>query len=138
MGVVNTLHGVYLLEIFVRKFPMITTIPGSAYKLIVVALMTSNKVFDDSTYTNKTWANVTGRYVKDLNNLEREFLHCMKFSITFPLYQFEEWQRVYNRFLADNYPYAYSASEQKDQNQLLTPPLTPEERRDCLNSNFAL
>ena len=47
---------------------------GSEYRIAVVGLMMANKFLDDNTYTNKTWAEVSGIPLADVNHTEAEFL----------------------------------------------------------------
>jgi hypothetical protein len=43
--------------------------------------MLANKVLDDHTYTNRTWADVTNMPLRDLNDSEKEFLQGLDFSL---------------------------------------------------------
>ncbi|TPX13034.1 uncharacterized protein E0L32_006460 [Thyridium curvatum] len=61
---------------------------GSEYRLLTVALMLGNKFLDDNTYTNKTWAEVSGISVKEIHVMEVEFLSNMRYSL---LVSKEEW-----------------------------------------------
>ncbi|KAI6880446.1 hypothetical protein KC355_g22148, partial [Hortaea werneckii] len=46
--------------------PAVRGKPGSEYRLLTVALMLGNKFLDDNTYTNKTWAEVSGIVVGEV------------------------------------------------------------------------
>ncbi|KAK3334126.1 hypothetical protein B0T19DRAFT_440819 [Cercophora scortea] len=64
---------------------------GSEYRLLTVALMLGNKFLDDNTYTNKTWADVSGISVGEIHVMEVEFLSNMRYSLLASKEQWEEW-----------------------------------------------
>ncbi|KAL2259959.1 hypothetical protein VTK26DRAFT_6184 [Humicola hyalothermophila] len=63
---------------------------GSEYRLLTVALMLGNKFLDDNTYTNKTWADVSGIPVTEIHVMEVEFLSNLRYSL---LVSADEWER---------------------------------------------
>ncbi|KAK6079330.1 cyclin [Seiridium cupressi] len=65
--------------------------PGSEYRLLTVALMLGNKFLDDNTYTNKTWAEVSGIAVKEIHVMEVEFLSNMRYGLLVSKEQWQEW-----------------------------------------------
>jgi hypothetical protein len=65
--------------------------PGSEYRLLTVALMLGNKFLDDNTYTNKTWADVSGISVNEIHVMEVEFLSNMRYTLLVSAEQWEEW-----------------------------------------------
>lgn len=71
--------------------PSMHGLPGSEHRLLTVALMLGNKFLDDNTYTNKTWAEVSGISVKDIHNMEVEFLSGMRYTLLTSSEQWEEW-----------------------------------------------
>ncbi|KAK6350201.1 hypothetical protein TWF696_006440 [Orbilia brochopaga] len=71
---------------------------GSEYRLLTVALMLGNKFLDDNTYTNKTWAEVSGITVDEIHVMEVEFLSNMRYSLFTSATEWEEWQRKLGRF----------------------------------------
>lgn len=87
---------------------------GSEYRLLTVALMLGNKckdftrfgslhllttlVLDDNTYTNKTWAEVSGISVGEIHVMEVEFLSNMRYSLLASKEQWEEWHVKLGRF----------------------------------------
>ncbi|KAL2021754.1 hypothetical protein VTK56DRAFT_6697 [Thermocarpiscus australiensis] len=79
-----------LLYIYRLKManPTVKGRPGSEYRLVTVALMLGNKFLDDNTYTNKTWADVSGISVDEIHVMEVEFLSNMRYSL---LVSAEEW-----------------------------------------------
>ncbi|KAG4441260.1 hypothetical protein IFR05_003251 [Cadophora sp. M221] len=66
---------------------------GSEYRLLTVALMLGNKFLDDNTYTNKTWAEVSGIAVGEIHVMEVEFLSNMRYSLLASKEQWAEWQQ---------------------------------------------
>ncbi|KAF3917995.1 hypothetical protein ABW21_db0202075 [Orbilia brochopaga] len=71
---------------------------GSEYRLLTVALMLGNKFLDDNTYTNKTWAEVSGITVDEIHVMEVEFLSNMRYSLFTSATEWEEWQKKLGRF----------------------------------------
>ncbi|KAK4131509.1 hypothetical protein BT67DRAFT_387581 [Trichocladium antarcticum] len=82
-----------LLYIYRLKManPTVKGRPGSEYRLLTVALMLANKFLDDNTYTNKTWADVSGISVAEIHVMEVEFLSNMRYSLLVSVDQWEEW-----------------------------------------------
>lgn len=64
---------------------------GSEYRLLTVALMLGNKFLDDNTYTNKTWAEVSGISVTEIHVMEVEFLSNMRYSLLASKEQWADW-----------------------------------------------
>ncbi|KAJ9150751.1 hypothetical protein NKR23_g3538 [Pleurostoma richardsiae] len=64
---------------------------GSEYRLLTVALMLGNKFLDDNTYTNKTWAEVSGISVQEIHVMEVEFLSNMRYSLLASKEEWEQW-----------------------------------------------
>lgn len=90
--------------------PSVRGRPGSEYRLLTVALMLGNKckwgsaslihegaeanftpVLDDNTYTNKTWAEVSGISVQEIHVMEVEFLSNMRYALLASKEEWEEW-----------------------------------------------
>lgn len=71
---------------------------GSEYRLLTVALMLGNKFLDDNTYTNKTWAEVSGITVNEIHTMEVEFLGNMRYSLMASKEEWEEWRAKLARF----------------------------------------
>ncbi|CAN8096585.1 unnamed protein product [Discula destructiva] len=71
--------------------PSVRGRPGSEYRLLTVALMLGNKFLDDNTYTNKTWAEVSGITVHEIHVMEVEFLSNMRYALLASSQQWEEW-----------------------------------------------
>jgi hypothetical protein len=90
-----TQNVVLLALLFVYRLkktnPRVNGNPGSEYRLLTVALMLGNKFLDDNTYTNKTWAEVSGLSVKEIHVMEVEFLSNMRYGLLTSKEQWEEW-----------------------------------------------
>ncbi|KAG7290042.1 hypothetical protein NEMBOFW57_000034 [Staphylotrichum longicolle] len=71
--------------------PTVKGRPGSEYRLLTVALMLGNKFLDDNTYTNKTWADVSGISVNEIHVMEVEFLSNMRYSLLVSAEEWEQW-----------------------------------------------
>ncbi|KAF7955829.1 hypothetical protein EAE96_004751 [Botrytis aclada] len=71
---------------------------GSEYRLLTVALMLGNKFLDDNTYTNKTWAEVSGISVTEIHIMEVEFLSNMRYSLLATEEEWKEWQQKLGKF----------------------------------------
>lgn len=78
--------------------PRVKGRPGSEYRLLTVALMLGNKFLDDNTYTNKTWAEVTGISVQEVHVMEVEFLSNMRYNLFTTDEKWTEWKRLLGKF----------------------------------------
>ncbi|KAK4539495.1 hypothetical protein LTR36_010893 [Oleoguttula mirabilis] len=80
--------------------PTVRGKPGSEYRLLTVALMLGNKFLDDNTYTNKTWAEVSGIVVGEVHIMEVEFLSNMKYCLFTSAEDWAKWQSLLGKFAA--------------------------------------
>ncbi|RFU28820.1 hypothetical protein B7463_g7529, partial [Scytalidium lignicola] len=78
--------------------PVVKARADSEYRLLTIALMLGNKFLDDNTYTNKTWAEVSGISVTEIHVMEVEFLSNMRYSLLVSKEQWEEWQQKLGKF----------------------------------------
>jgi hypothetical protein len=78
--------------------PTVKGKPGSEYRLLTVALMLGNKFLDDNTYTNKTWAEVSGISVQEVHIMEVEFLSNMRYSLFTSQKKWDDWHVVLGKF----------------------------------------
>ncbi|KAI7901821.1 cyclin-domain-containing protein [Cokeromyces recurvatus] len=72
-------------------YPSIQASMGSEVRLFTTALILSNKYLDDNTFTNKTWSEVSGISLKELNIMEIEFLTALQYKICVHHNQFASW-----------------------------------------------
>ncbi|EON64012.1 hypothetical protein W97_03242 [Coniosporium apollinis CBS 100218] len=78
--------------------PAVKGKPGSEYRLLTVALMLGNKFLDDNTYTNKTWAEVSGISVQEVHVMEVEFLSNMKYNLFTSEADWKQWHITLGKF----------------------------------------
>ncbi|KAI9815867.1 MAG: hypothetical protein M1826_001931 [Phylliscum demangeonii] len=78
--------------------PIVQGKSGSEFRLLTVALMLANKFLDDNTYTNKTWAEVSGISVQEIHIMEVEFLSNMKYSLFVSEREWRDWHVKLGRF----------------------------------------
>ncbi|KAF2772917.1 hypothetical protein EJ03DRAFT_341196 [Teratosphaeria nubilosa] len=97
--------------------PTVRGKPGSEYRLLTVALMLGNKFLDDNTYTNKTWAEVSGIVVGEVHIMEVEFLSNMKYCLFTSADDWASWQTLLGKFAA--------FLEKASQPQQRPPPILP-------------
>ncbi|KAF8798210.1 hypothetical protein BYT27DRAFT_7264816 [Phlegmacium glaucopus] len=64
---------------------------GSEFRIAVAGLMMANKFLDDNTYTNKTWSEVSGIDLEEINRMEREFLVGVDFNLYVDKSTYESW-----------------------------------------------
>lgn len=65
---------------------------GSEFRLLTIALMLGNKFLDDNTYTNKTWAEVSGISVTEIHIMEVEFLSNMRYELYVSAEEWINWK----------------------------------------------
>ncbi|KAI9273193.1 cyclin-domain-containing protein, partial [Helicostylum pulchrum] len=80
------------IAMLLQNNPSIQGADGSEYRLFTVALMLANKFLDDNTFTNKTWSEVSGMKVTDLNIMELEFLDVLRFKLFIRNDEYERWK----------------------------------------------
>ncbi|KAF9578916.1 hypothetical protein BGW38_005057, partial [Lunasporangiospora selenospora] len=100
---------------------VVNTGEGAEYRFLTGALMLANKFLDDNTFTNKTWADITGMKVKDLNLLESQFLTGLEFRLFTSTAEFHEWLANLVEFTSLYMPSQYSVAYQQQQLAFLTP-----------------
>ncbi|KAF8735772.1 hypothetical protein AX14_001491 [Amanita brunnescens Koide BX004] len=86
--IVLSLHYIYNLRGKNRFTP---AQPGSEFRIAVAGLMMANKFLDDNTYTNKTWSEVSGIDLSEINRMEREFLLGVDFNLYVDKPTYESW-----------------------------------------------
>ncbi|KAI0033706.1 cyclin-domain-containing protein, partial [Vararia minispora EC-137] len=86
--IVLSLHYVYRLK---SRNGTTVPSPGSEFRVAVAGLMMANKFVDDNTYTNKTWSEVSGIELSEINKMEREFLAGINFELYVDKQTYESW-----------------------------------------------
>lgn len=54
---------------------------GSEYRLAISSLMLANKILDDNTYLNKTWAEISNMPLQEVSKMETEFWLGLKMEL---------------------------------------------------------
>ncbi|KAG9782545.1 hypothetical protein ABEF93_004351 [Exophiala dermatitidis] len=80
-----------------RFNPAVSGKRGSEFRLLTIALMLGNKFLDDNTYTNKTWAEVSGISVNEIHVMEVEFLSNMRYDLYASAEEWSEWKAKLGR-----------------------------------------
>ncbi len=93
---------------------------GSEFRLLTVALMLGNKFLDDNTYTNKTWAEVSGISVQEIHIMEVEFLSNMRYTLYASETEWNRWHVKLGKF--GNYFDRASHTSPEAQSRILGPP----------------
>ncbi|CAO3607897.1 unnamed protein product [Cunninghamella blakesleeana] len=86
------------ISLLLRNNPQLRGAEGSEYRLFTVALMLANKFLDDNTFTNKTWSDISGMKVNELNVMEFEFLDVLRFALFIPKADFDHWKQTLFNF----------------------------------------
>ncbi|GBE78572.1 cyclin-domain-containing protein [Sparassis latifolia] len=86
--IVLSLHYIYRMK---ARNRFTSGQPGSEYRVAMAALMMANKFVDDNTYTNKTWSEVSGIDLVELNKMEREFLLGIDFGLYVDKTTYSSW-----------------------------------------------
>jgi len=82
-----------------KKFnPGVRGKKGSEFRLMTIALMMGNKFLDDNTYTNKTWAEVSGISVQEIHIMEVEFLSNVRYNLFVSKEEWEQWHVKLGKF----------------------------------------
>ncbi|RKO98749.1 hypothetical protein CXG81DRAFT_28443 [Caulochytrium protostelioides] len=66
---------------------------GSEYRLFIVALVLSQKYLDDNRFTNRTWSEVSGIGLRDLNVVEIDFLVRIEWNMYVAKAEYTQWLR---------------------------------------------
>lgn len=77
---VITLALIYVYRLKVRH-PHLRGREGSEYRVAISALMLANKILDDNTYLNKTWAEISGMPLIEISKMEVEFWLGLKMEM---------------------------------------------------------
>ncbi|KZT09059.1 uncharacterized protein LAESUDRAFT_675644 [Laetiporus sulphureus 93-53] len=86
--IVLSLHYIYRMK---ARNRFTSGQPGSEYRVAIAALMMANKFVDDNTYTNKTWSEVSGIDLAEINKMEKEFLLGIDFGLYVDKSTYDSW-----------------------------------------------
>ncbi|KAL1916139.1 uncharacterized protein VTP21DRAFT_6143 [Calcarisporiella thermophila] len=88
----NCLLALLYIYRYRRAQPNVRGSPGCEYRLLTVALLLANKFLDDSTYTARTWADVSGIPVREVVVMEVEFLAALDYKLWVDPHEFAGWK----------------------------------------------
>ncbi|KAG0269508.1 hypothetical protein DFQ27_003195 [Actinomortierella ambigua] len=83
---------------------IVNTGEGAEYRFFTGALILANKFLDDNTFTNKTWAEITGMKMVDVNHLEMQFLNGIDFRLFTSPEEYQEWLSALTHFASKHLP----------------------------------
>lgn len=69
----------------------LTLSEGHVWRLLTVALLLGSKFLDDNTFQNRSWADVSGIPVRELNKLEREWMEAIGWCLYVNLDRSEDY-----------------------------------------------
>jgi len=70
------------------------------YKVLTIALLLASKFLDDNTFQNRSWAEVTGFSVTELNVLEAEWLEAINWNLHVNDNCFNHWKATWDTWLS--------------------------------------
>ncbi|KAK9708193.1 hypothetical protein K7432_009777 [Basidiobolus ranarum] len=91
--------GLKYVQRLTKHCPDIRGEEGSECRLFVISLIISHKMLEDSTFTNQTWSELTLIPVEELNQMEAEFLHSIKYRLHMPEEEFSQWLLYIEQFI---------------------------------------
>ncbi|ORX97209.1 hypothetical protein K493DRAFT_200726, partial [Basidiobolus meristosporus CBS 931.73] len=88
---------VLLALIYIQRFkgssPATKGADSSEGRLFAVSLMLANKYLDDNAFTNRTWSEVTGIPLQEINIMEKEFLTVLSFNLNVTNRELKGWSK---------------------------------------------
>ncbi|KAF7884207.1 uncharacterized protein EAF02_004543 [Botrytis sinoallii] len=75
------LLGMNYLSNRIQQHPKIVSRGGSMWRLLTVGLLLGSKFLDDNTFQNKSWSEVSGIAVTELNNMEHAWLEAIEWNL---------------------------------------------------------
>ncbi|ORZ17857.1 cyclin-domain-containing protein, partial [Absidia repens] len=85
------LLALYYLRQLRSTYPALRATQGSEFRIFTTALILANKYLDDNTFTNKTWSDVSGIPVRELNIMEIEYLTALNYKLHVHCVRFGSW-----------------------------------------------
>ncbi|KAK9766628.1 hypothetical protein K7432_004169 [Basidiobolus ranarum] len=94
---------VLLALLYIQRFknssPCTKGADSSEGRLFAVSLMLANKYLDDNAFTNRTWSEVTGIPLQEINIMEKEFLMILSFNLNLTHRELKGWSKSLNDHL---------------------------------------
>jgi hypothetical protein len=72
------------------------------HRLMAICLMISAKFFDDTHYSNKFWAQISGLSLQELNSIETQFLEALGYDLNITLEAMHQWAEAVASFADEN------------------------------------
>ncbi|KAK9687332.1 hypothetical protein K7432_014827 [Basidiobolus ranarum] len=95
---------VLLALLYIQRFknssPCTKGADSSEGRLFAVSLMLANKYLDDNAFTNRTWSEVTGIPLQEINIMEKEFLTILSFNLNITHRELKGWSKSLSDHLA--------------------------------------
>ncbi|KAI8336165.1 cyclin-domain-containing protein, partial [Chlamydoabsidia padenii] len=85
------LLALYYLQQLKSIYPTLRGTLGSEFRIFTTALILANKYLDDNTFTNKTWSEVSGIPIIELNVMEMEYLTALNYKLHVHCLRFGAW-----------------------------------------------
>ena len=95
------LLGLDYLSTRMNMHSMNTEKNNQLYKVLTIALLLASKFLDDNTFQNRSWAEVTGLPVTELNTLEAEWLKAIGWNLHISYSSFDRWKVTWDTWLAN-------------------------------------
>ncbi|KZF19667.1 hypothetical protein L228DRAFT_270990 [Xylona heveae TC161] len=74
---------------------------GQVYRMLTVALVLASKFLDDNTFQNRSWSEVSGIAVSELNTLEAEWLVDIDWKLHVESHHIESWRAHWESWTAE-------------------------------------
>ncbi|KAF2731822.1 hypothetical protein EJ04DRAFT_361128 [Polyplosphaeria fusca] len=128
-----------LLSLFYlsNRMPMLAAQPKTdthLFRLLTIALLLGSKFLDDNTFINRSWSEVSGIAVADLNHLETEWL----IAIEFKLHRERDEPHGWNSWSEHWVDYQAQAAARSLRPSKLSPIDTTVQRQRSMNQNKPL
>ena len=119
------------------RMPMITAqtkTDSHLFRLLTIALVLGSKFLDDNTFINRSWSEVSGIPVADLNHLETEWLVAIDFKLHRDPSEQQGWRSWSEHWL----DYQSQAVARANRASKLSPIDTSVQRQRAINQNKPL
>ncbi|ORZ18532.1 cyclin-domain-containing protein [Absidia repens] len=80
-------------------YPTLRGTLGSEFRIFTTALILANKYLDDNTFTNRTWSEVSGIPIHELNIMEMEYLTALDYKLHVHCIQFRSWVSICQQYV---------------------------------------
>ena len=114
------------------RMPMLAGIPKTdnhLFRLLTIALVLGSKFLDDNTFINRSWSEVSGIPVADLNQMEMDWLLAIEFKLHRDPSEHQGWTTWSNHWKS----YEERAVERAGRSNKLSPIDTSVQRQRAMN-----